>query len=236
MSGQAVLIHGAGGGAWEWAIWSRVLTAAGWNVRARDLVPAASGLAATRLHDYVEQATAWLAGSPRAAPRVLIGASLGGLIAARIAQDIAIDALVLINPMPPTPWHTTLPMIPDRGAVIPWGRDASLDGTRRALPDADDATCLDAWRRWRDESAAVITDAHAGVVLAPPRCPVLFIASTLDGDVPAATTAAWAVSWRSSLMYREGASHVGPLLGQRAAPCARLVSAWLASVVGFAPR
>ncbi|MBY4597759.1 alpha/beta fold hydrolase, partial [bacterium BD-1] len=79
----AVFVHGAGGGGWEWAAWRRVFAAAGWNALAPDLWPAPAGLAATSLADYAVQVRGWLAAAPR--PRVLVGASLGGLLAAMAA-------------------------------------------------------------------------------------------------------------------------------------------------------
>ena len=54
-------------------------------------------VAATHIEDYQAQVRAALAALPR--PRVLVGASLGGLLAAMNAG--AADALVLVNPMPP---------------------------------------------------------------------------------------------------------------------------------------
>ena len=154
------------------------------SASAIDLEPAAAGLVATTFDDYRAQVRAALEAMPR--PRVLIGASLGGLLAAACAGSA--DALVLVNPLPPAPWSAQLPQRewPD---VVPWRRDARLASTRRALADADDATALFAFRRWRDESGAVLRQAQSGIEVAAPECPVLCIASARDEDVPAAVTA-----------------------------------------------
>lgn len=224
-AGDAVLVHGAGGGAWEWNIWARVLRAAGWRVIAPDLVPVPAGLAATTLADYVAQLRAAAAGLQ--AP-VLIGASLGGLIAALCADTLDGSALVLINPIPPVPFAARLPASAPYPEVIAWGSEATLARTRAAMPDADDAACLYAFRHWRDESGAVVNSARAGVAIAKPRCPVLMLASENDTDVPPALTAEFALSWSASLDRIAGASHVGPLLGRSAARCAESVLAWLA--------
>ena len=74
--------------------------------------------------------------------------------------------------------------------------------TRRALPDADDATALFAFRHWRDESGAVLREAQAGIEVAAPRCPVLCIASAQDEDVPPALTAALADAWDADAAAR----------------------------------
>ncbi|MFN9732293.1 MAG: alpha/beta fold hydrolase [Pseudomonadota bacterium] len=223
-----LLLHGAGGGGWEWAIWDRVLRALGGVVAAPDLVAGARGLAATTLDDYRTQAAA----AARAADRapVLVGASLGGLLALQVAAAAPLRALVLVNPLPPAPWHGLLPPRDASPALVPWGRNASLLSTRRALPDASDATCEWAWRRWRDESGAVVDAARAGIEVARPRCPVLVIASEADDDVPVAASAALAQAWAASLWRLPGTSHVGPLLGRGAASCAARVAAWVDSL------
>lgn len=222
----ALLLHGAGGGGWEWSLWRPVFEAAAIRVDAPDLLPAAAGIADTRLEDYVAQATAALAALP--SPRVLAGASLGGLVAAMVAArtDAAVDALVLVNPLPPAPWHRQLAARawPD---VVPWSRAARLASTRSALPDVDAAGTLFAFRRWRDESGGVLRQAYAGVRVESPRCPLLCIVSGDDADVPAATTRALARHWGGAVHAVEGASHVGPLLGSSAMQAARQALDWL---------
>lgn len=165
---SALLIHGAGGGGWEWNLWRGVFQAWGIHVCAPDLQPSAAGLAATRFGDYETQMRRALSVLP--APRAVVGASLGALLATRIA-DIA-DALVLVNPLPPTPWHRELPPR-DWPVIVPWRNNARLESTRRSMPDSDEATALYAFRHWRDESGAVLREAYAGLEAEAPRCPLL---------------------------------------------------------------
>ncbi|MBS7456703.1 alpha/beta hydrolase [Coralloluteibacterium stylophorae] len=214
-----VLVHGAGGGPWEWDIWARVLEAAGIRVHRPGLQPAAPGLAATRLDDYRQQLAAAIA---RAGPApVLVGASLGGRLAAECAERAA--ALVLVNPL--------LPERPAAGpgaaAIRAWRGRAALAGTRRALPDADAAAALHAFRRWRDESAAVLEEARATPFPPRPACPCLLVLSEADRDVAPAATRALAADWAVETIALAGASHVGPLLGREAAAVAARVLAWL---------
>lgn len=219
---SALLIHGAGGGGWEWNAWRGVLEANGLRASSPDLRPGPDGLPATRLADYLAQMLAALAAVPR--PRVAIGASLGGLLALQLAADA--DALVLVNPIPPAPWHSGLPprAWPPR---VRWRADSRLAATRRSLPDADPATALYAFRRWRDESGRVMEAAYAGVEVAVPAIPILCIASGEDTDVPCALTQALASHLQADLLTLPGVSHVGPLLGRDAAAVAAQVCAWL---------
>ena len=218
-----MFVHGAGAGGWEWAAWARVFAAAGLQVSAPDLRAAPAGLAGTRLADYAAQVRGWLA--PMVRPRVLVGASLGGLLAAMNAGGA--DALVLVNPMPPA----GLPGATPRPAVVPWGRTATLAGTRRAMPGADDAAALHAFRRWRDESGAVLDAAAAGIALAVPRVPVLVIASEADADIPPAAAEALATDWAATLLRVPG-GHVDPLLGRQAPSLASQTLAWLHHKMG----
>lgn len=219
---HALCLHGAGGGAWEWALWRSVFDAHGIECVAIDLQPADAGLASTGLDDLLAQVRAALRAMPR--PRALVGASLGGLLALACADEA--DALVLVNPLPPAPWAARLPARtwPD---VVHWGTGARLESTRRALFDSDEATAIEAMGRWRDESGRVLREAHAGLEVEPPRCPVLYIASGRDDDVPPALTAESAFAWSAELMRLPEASHVGPLLGREATRTAARVVDWL---------
>lgn len=220
--GHALLLHGAGGGGWEWNRWRGVLAAAGIDAAMPDLEPATGGLPATTFEDYRRQARAALEALPR--PRAVVGASLGGLLAATVADGA--DALVLVNPLPPLPWPARLPGR-DWPDVVPWRRDARLAGTRRALPDTDDATALFAFRRWRDESGAVLREARDGVAVPRPACPVLCVVSPEDEDVPPDATRGLAAQWGADLVHASTRGHVGPLLGRGATAVAAQVAAWL---------
>jgi pimeloyl-ACP methyl ester carboxylesterase len=222
-----LLIHGAGGGAWEWNVWRRVYAAAGYDVVTPALQPAAGGLESTTLQHYLAQLRAAWPGRPP----LLVGASLGGLLALALAAERDCAALVLINPLPPAAEAASLPPR-DYPPRIEWGRGASLAGTRLALPDADDAACAYAARRWRDESGQVLAQARAGVSLPSPRCPVLVLGSVLDDDIPIAGTAALAARLGASF-WRLSGSHVGPLLGRQAAGVAAAVLGWAHASVRF---
>ncbi|RZA36114.1 MAG: alpha/beta hydrolase [Lysobacteraceae bacterium] len=219
---SAVLVHGAGGGAWEWNLWRPVLAAAGWEVDALELQPAAAGVAATSLQDYIDQVTEAVEGMPR--PRAVIGASLGGLLAVACAGKA--DALVLVNPLPPAPWHLKLPAR-QWDDVVGWRRNARLPSTRDAMPDADDASAMYAFRHWRDESGQVMRQASAGFEVAVPRCPALFVVSHRDEAIAPDIISAWSTAWEAELMETIATSHVGPLLGSQGPSIALQAVAWL---------
>lgn len=218
-----ICVHGAGAGGWEWALWARVLRLRGFDVIAPDLMPLAAGLAATRFADYREQVVAWCRATSSAP--ILLGASLGGLLALAAANDVEPAALVLINPVPPR----GIPAARSEAwpAIVPWGSERSLAATRRAMPDADDAARMIAYRHWRDESGAVLNAAQDGIEIEAPACPSLILASANDEDVPATSSHALAVRLGADFELIAGASHVGPLLGRAAPRFAERASEWL---------
>lgn len=211
-----LLIHGGGGGGWEWAIWGRVLTAHGFAVTAPDLRPAAGGLAETGLNDYLDQLLAW--SGPWDA---VAGASLGGRLALELAARITVPRLLLVNPL--------LKAEPDPGrpAVIEWADLPQRASTRRALPDADPGALAFAHAHWRDESGRAIADAGSWPIPAlPTSTHVQLLLSRTDREVPPEAAAAWAARYRHDLHWTD-ASHAGPLLGRGAA---RLAEDWIRSL------
>lgn len=226
---RAVLVHGAGGGAWQWAIWHRLLQAHGIACTAVDLQPLAEGLAATRFADYEHQLADAITGAKAREDiehhrLVLIGASLGGLLALRAAGHA--DALVLVNPLPSAPWHAALPpkSWPD---IVPWGSQARFSSTQQAMRDADAMSVLRAHRHWRDESGVVLREAYAGKEAAPSYRPTLFWASREDEDIPFATMHAQAEGIGASFMALDAAAHLDPVMGRRAVQVASQTVAWL---------
>ncbi len=227
---RALLLHGAGGGGWEWNLWRGVLAARGIRASAPDLQPVAAGIAATRLGDYRAQACAAFTALP--SPRIAIGASLGGLLALDLAGQAGCTAAILINPLPPSPEAAQLRRRESDPGIVPWRRDARLEGTRRHLRDADAAAAICAFRRWRDESAAVLAEAAEGITLASPACPLLVMAADGDGDVPVAASAALAERLGASLIRLPG-DHLSPLLGRAAVRAATAAVEWLNASIGF---
>jgi pimeloyl-ACP methyl ester carboxylesterase len=221
---DVVLIHGAGGGAWEYDKWKPILSHH-WLVRAKDLQPAAGGLAKTTLGDYVDQVTAPELSFGGRAKLVLVGASMGGILALRAAETMKPDAIVLINSVPPAAIDRpkTSRIIPD---VVRWA-NGPLKDTREAMPDSDEKTIQWAHKRWRDESGAVMRELANGVKVEKPKCPVLIILSDKDTDVPHKYGLELAKLWGADVKVFEGMSHVGPLLSTRAEEVAKYVVQWM---------
>ncbi|MCE7988331.1 MAG: alpha/beta fold hydrolase [Caldilinea sp. CFX5] len=224
MQTTAVMIHGAGGGGWEYVRWQPIFTAAGYAVIANDLLPAADGLLITTFDDYCHQVRTWLPPQQRI---ILIGASMGGILALKVAAAIQPAALVLVNSVPPAGVGA-----PRTGKsyppIVQWA-NGPLEDTRSALFDSDEATIQWAWPRWRDELGAVLNAMAAGIPVQRPTCPTLVVLGEQDTDIPYQTGLALATWAGADVLLYHGMSHVGPLLSRRAAEVARMVVTWCQS-------
>jgi len=224
-----LFVHGAGGGGWEWNRWLPLFRAEGFDCVAPDLQPADGGLAATRIEHYVSQLQGRVAGLP---PPILIGASLGGLLCLLLAERMATSALVLLNALPPAPEAAGLPPRDAWPTVVPWASAARFGSTVSSMGDADEASRLYAFRRWRDESGAVLQAACDGLPCRLPDVPTLVIASDHDAEVPAAVSANLARRLGGSLLRHPG-DHLAPLLGRTANRVAAQTVAWLNATFEF---
>lgn len=222
---QIVMIHGAGGGGWEYHYWKPVFERAGYKVVAPDLQPSKNGLAKTTLSDYVDQVVRAAAGKPT----ILIGASMGGMVALKASEKIKPVRLVLVS--------STLPkqVLPDNPGqiyppVIRW-KNGPYKDTVDSMPDCDAATWKFAFPRWRDESGAVLNEISGGVLVQKPTCPVLSVIAEGDHTVPPAKQqelAAWA---GADTLRFNGMSHVGPLFSRRRVEVANAILVWLSARV-----
>jgi len=220
--GTVVMIHGAGGGGWEYDLWRPVFERAGWRVVAKDLVPVKGGYEATKFEDYVRQVVAW---TPKRGRVVYVGASMGGILALKASERVKVSAIVLVNSVPPKgvgPAREGKKSPP----VVKWA-NGPLKDTEDSMPDSDRKTILWAWKRWRDESGAVMDEIRGGVAASVPKCPALVVLGQADGDVPNASGMALAKWARADIFSYQGMSHVGPLMSTRAAEVASAVSTWL---------
>jgi len=224
----ALLIHGAGGGGWEYDLWLDAFERRGWHAVARDLEPSAAGLAATSLEDYVSQVETWAPPGARAERLVLVGASMGGALALRAAASLRPAAVVLVNAVVPRPW-TRPPTEAERGSipdVLRWA-GSSLERTEKAMPDSSPEVQRWACSRWRDESGAVMRELRGGgYEVRKPECHTLFVISGEDSDVLPDAQRAWAAAWQAATLELPAASHVGPLLGRAAPEVAERVVEW----------
>lgn len=225
---QALFVHGAGATGGQWAIWRRRFASEGIASLAPDRPPSPAGLEATGLDDHIAHVRASLLAlrAAREGPLLLVGASLGALLALAAAADLRGDlALVLVNPLPPAPWAAGLPADVVEGGRRAWSTQGRFESTDRALPGRPFPERHAAFHAWRDESARLLVEARAGLVVPEPVVPVLVIAAEGDAVVPIEVASRFALGVGASLLRVPG-GHLGPVMGQGAASAAGLALAW----------
>jgi pimeloyl-ACP methyl ester carboxylesterase len=219
-----ILLHGAGGGAWEWRHWNRRLSAE----RRRFICPDFSIFAGGRQPTAFAQLSEGLSQSLQLeAGAALIGASFGGLLAASLVGSLQASALVLINPIACAP-HLAAASAISLSARKHWGRDARLDATLRALPELDPVDAAAAFRHWADFDAKLLAEACAGIPLQAPGCPTLVLVCGEDRELSPAPALSMAHAWGADIVRLPG-SHVSPLLGHRWRYAFDLVDDWLSA-------
>ena len=219
-----LLVHGAGGGSWEWQVWQRVFSAQGITSHALNLQlyadeNADAGFTLTTYQYYLSQVEQAMRLTQA---RILIGASLGGLLAAEIAASSKPGALVLVAPIPKVGISRSTPIFPKR-----WAASADLSNTMRAMPDADAASVFYAHRHWRDESQHALGAAYAGRDFNDYSGATLMLLAQNESDLPNEVLRQWALDTAMDVQLVEGASHAGLLLGRHAATAAHSVLNWL---------
>ncbi len=231
-SPRALFVHGAGARGAQWAIWRRRFAAAGVRAIAPDRSPSSAGLDATRWTDHLAQVRGTLVDLRRAEDgwTLVVGASLGGLLAlAAVAEHPRGVALALVNPLPPSPWASSLPPGMVDGPRRTWSTHGRFASTARALAGRPFPERHAAFHAWRDESAALLREARAGIDVAMPAVPMLVIAAEDDDVVPADLSSRFALDSGASLLRVPG-DHLGPVMGEGAAAAARLALAWWETV------
>ncbi len=213
-------VHGMFGGAWQFEGWLSQLAARGYEAQALDLrghhgsrpVPA---LGRVSVRDYVDDAleVARAIGNP-----VVIGHSMGGLIAQKLAEAGAVRAAVLLCAAPPRGILVTSPTLIGRQLkYLP-----QMLGSRPIAPDRGDANWLmfnrtpladaDAiFARLVPESGAAGREMSLGLIAVDQRrvtCPVLSVTSRDDRFVVPRIGRALARKYRAEQIVAEGHAHL----------------------------
>lgn len=221
-------IHGAGGGAWEFDyIWKPIFESQGYhNFRSIELVPSSTGIEETQFDDYVNQI---ISSIDDRIPVILIGASMGGVLALKSAERVKCAGVILVC--------STLPIevksledyaMKDRlyPPIVRWA-DGRLQDTIDAIPDADYETCKYASKLWRNESGSVLNAITAGIPCKKLSCPSLVIIPGDDNSIKPFSQLKLAEYLVSNHLTYDSMSHVGPLLGVKANCVALDVINWI---------
>jgi pimeloyl-ACP methyl ester carboxylesterase len=225
-----ILVHGAANAASVWTYWQPALAAHGFPSYAIDLrghgASHAIDLSRTTMSDYAEDVLALT--RQLSAPAVLVGWSMGGLVAMMAAEQL--PALAWIGLAPSTPSVERDPGTPVRqGEFGPeeYGiTDLDPASKQPAMFDLDLEERAVALGSLGRESRYARDERAAGVVVRGVDCPALVVTSTGDPQWPRARYDGMHIPVEH--MSVDGASHWGLVLNRRViADLAPRIVAWL---------
>ena len=225
-----LMIHGGCHGWWAFEKWGPLFAAKGRRVFSLSLrnhtdsysLPVESYVR-LRLKDYLEDAlivARWIGASP-----ILLGHSMGGLIAQKAAEALDPPALVLVSTVGPAALGKMREPYPEEAPIV-------VDpDTARSLwfHDIDDSDFDAIARRLVPESPGVVNDysgAHVAVDRQCVTCPVLVIGGEDDAS-PVHKPQAVADYYGADLMTFPNCGH-DIMLERRSPEVAEAVPAWLA--------
>lgn len=220
MTGSRTLfaIHGAFAGPWCFAPLAEMARPRGWTVQAVALRPDLGDGRPAGLRDYLAQCLEVLRTLPE--PPVIVGHSMGGLLAQQLATMGAARAAILLAPAPP--WGVfygtlqenlnlagLLQLGPFWNRVLPPDRRIARDFSMQSMPASARA---DALARLRPESGRVLWEincwgwdlSRASAVAAHRlSCPLLFVGGMADQVISPATVRSIARQYGDLALVRD---------------------------------
>jgi pimeloyl-ACP methyl ester carboxylesterase len=224
-----VLVHGAANSASIWTFWQRELAAHGWASYALDLRGHGRSeridLSRTSMHDYA--ADVCTLAQQFKQPPVILGWSMGGLVALMVAAAGLGSAVIALAPsLPARQRDPSVELRSGEFGPEEYGITHHDPEEQRAMPDLDREERLIALASLGLESRLAKDERKAGIVVESLPCPRLLVTGTADK--------AWPVERYQDLWLKadnlsvEGASHWGLVLNRRAlATLIPAASRWL---------
>jgi pimeloyl-ACP methyl ester carboxylesterase len=224
-----VLVHGAANSAAIWTLWQRELAMHGWASYAIDLRGHGRSeridLSRTSMHDYA--ADVCTLAQQFKPPPIVLGWSMGGLVALMVAAGGLASAVVALAPSMPACQRDPAVVLrtgefgPEEYGIV--HRDPE---EQRAMPDLDRKERQIALASLGRESRLARDERNAGIVVESLPCPLLLVTGTADKAWPAER---YQDLWlKADHLSVEGASHWGLVLNQRAlATLIPAASRWL---------
>jgi pimeloyl-ACP methyl ester carboxylesterase len=212
-----ILIHGSANSAAVWKFWQRELAASGWPSYAIDLrghgQSGPRDLSHTSMHDYATD-VAVLATQCRQSP-VLIGWSMGGLVALMVAATGVAGACVGLAPsVPARQLDTSVTLRTGEFGGEEYGITSRDPDEQPAMPDLDREERLIALASIGRESRLARDERQRGIVIEALPCPLLIVTGTRDRAWPRERyNNLWLTADYLSV---EGASHWGLVLQRHA--------------------
>ena len=228
-----ILVHGAANSALVWKFWQRELATRGWSSYAIDLRGHGDGepfdLSSTSMHDYAADVLS-LAEQLKQRP-IVVGWSMGGLVAMMIAASGCATSCVALAPSTPAA-REDLSVELRTGVFGPeeYGIVSDDPDNQSGMLDLDREERQVALGSLSRESRLARDERRQGIIIESIPCPLLIVTGTMDKQWPAERyNDLWLQAERINV---EGASHWGLALNRRAlAQCIPAVLQWIEGVL-----
>ena len=162
-----VLVHGAANSSAVWRYWQEALAERGWSSHALDLRghgESEGSVDGATMSDYADDVAAFAAGLP--ATPVLIGWSMGGLVAVMVAARGAARACVGLAPSTPAATRDeTVEIRPGAFGAAEYGITSRDPVDQPTMPDLDSEERSVAIESLSVESRMARDDRRAGIVI-----------------------------------------------------------------------
>jgi pimeloyl-ACP methyl ester carboxylesterase len=230
---EVILVHGAANSASVWRFWQQELGALSWRSHAIDLrghgAGASADLSSTSMRDYADDVAGW---AEQLSPKpIVIGWSMGGLVAMMVAAAGFASACVALAPSAPARQV-------DEHMPLRHGAFGSEEYGITSLDVADQPAMLDLDAEERAvalaslglESRFARDERKRGVAIHQLRCPLLIVTGEMEPERQ--PTLYYDLDLPAEYVNVEGSSHWGLVLNRRAlARTVPAVSRWMARAV-----
>ena len=223
-----VLVHGAANSSGVWRFWQQTLAERGWSSHAVDLRghgESEGSVDGATMADYADDVTSVVEGL--SATPVVVGWSMGGLVAMMVAARGGARACVGLAPSTPAATRDeTVEIRPGVFGAEEYGITSRDPGEQPTMPDLDIEERRVAIESLSPESRTARDDRKAGIMIASLPCPLLVVTGSEDRDWP--RSAYDGMHLPADYLDVPGASHWGLVLNRRALPdVVARVAGWL---------
>jgi len=235
--GSVILVHGSWGSSAMWIEYTQFLSQNGWDVYALDLRghgQSEGSVSGATMEDYAQDVKQVVTEYDLNNP-VIIGHSMGGLVALLYVAQYGAEAVVAIDPSPTkeVQGEGEKKEYPATYSPIEAGMPADPMEAMKAFPDIFQETLMKMHQTLGKESGVARSERKSGISVPKEAVsmPALFVGGECGESVPFGigikTAQAMAEYYQKDVIEIKGATHPGILIGEHAMEAVQKIDAWL---------
>jgi pimeloyl-ACP methyl ester carboxylesterase len=231
-----VLVHGSWGGSWMWGMYNKYFTKKGFRTYSLDLRghgKSEGELAGVTMENYVSDVREIVENLEIENP-VVIGHSMGGLVAVMYASKYVVSATISINGSPSAEVQESKKEIfPEIYSPVDVGMPTDPMKAMEIFPDIDQAMLMKMKDMLGMESGVARSQRKKGISVSKDdlTSPLLFIGTEKADSVPFGVgiekSRSMAEFYDGDFIEIEGATHPGILMGEMWQRGAEIIEDWL---------